>query len=57
MTVLWLIFWLVSATPPVWADHHPGLPLSGSGAGLTAWGIAGAICLVLDIFTGKRVMD
>lgn len=46
MTILWFLVWLFSGTPHVEAGII-------NGPGFNSWGVALAICVVVDIFKVK----
>jgi hypothetical protein len=53
-TILWLIFWAtIGHATPVWTQHNS---VFGSVQGLTVWGLAGAICLAVDLFVDRGVI-
>jgi hypothetical protein len=51
MTIIWLAAWLLNSTPPLWVQHHAAITITSSGAGLTNWGIVGAVLMLLDFFS------
>jgi hypothetical protein len=52
MIALWLILWALNGTPALWVQNGAALVVSSTGAGLTTWGLIGAILLFLDATSG-----